>query len=252
MAETFIQLPSDTDNTGKQVANYIDASGFYRQVTIWGDSSSSGVIVAAVKAPNVSPATAVDGAGTVVLRPDSISNDGGTPINGATIPTGGLGLTGWMSASWSVLTAILTKLNGSLAVTGTFFQATQPVSIASSVPVTGTFWQTTQPVSISTTITIAGGNKPVGPASISAVQSPVGTSAAAIIAARTGGVGTGRCTVTLKNMGPAAIAIGQSIGVTTSTGFILNPGDSASFDTDAAIYGVSTADGNNVCVMETY
>jgi len=33
------------------------------------------------------------------------------------------------------------------AVTGTFFQATQPVSIASSVPVTGTFFQATQPVS---------------------------------------------------------------------------------------------------------
>jgi hypothetical protein len=34
-------------------------------------------------------------------------------------------------------------------VSGTFFQATQPVSIASmpSTPVTGTFWQTTQPVS---------------------------------------------------------------------------------------------------------
>jgi hypothetical protein len=35
-------------------------------------------------------------------------------------------------------------------VSGTFFQATQPVSIASmpSTPVTGTFWQATQPVSI--------------------------------------------------------------------------------------------------------
>lgn len=35
------------------------------------------------------------------------------------------------------------------AVTGTFYQATQPVSIATmpTTPVTGTFWQTTQPVS---------------------------------------------------------------------------------------------------------
>jgi hypothetical protein len=32
-------------------------------------------------------------------------------------------------------------------VTGTFFQATQPVSIAAPVAVTGTFFQTTQPVS---------------------------------------------------------------------------------------------------------
>lgn len=34
-----------------------------------------------------------------------------------------------------------------LPVTGTFFQATQPVSLAAPVSVTGTFWQATQPVS---------------------------------------------------------------------------------------------------------
>ena len=38
-------------------------------------------------------------------------------------------------------------VSGSVAVTGTFWQATQPVSIASPVAVTGTFWQATQPVS---------------------------------------------------------------------------------------------------------
>ena len=37
------------------------------------------------------------------------------------------------------------------AVTGTFYQATQPVSIASSVAVTGTFFQATQPVSLPST-----------------------------------------------------------------------------------------------------
>lgn len=41
-------------------------------------------------------------------------------------------------------------------VSGTFFQATQPVSIASmpSTPVTGTFWQATQPVSFTTPISV--------------------------------------------------------------------------------------------------
>jgi len=40
--------------------------------------------------------------------------------------------------------------NGTIGVTGTFWQATQPVSIATmpTTPVTGTFWQATQPVSI--------------------------------------------------------------------------------------------------------
>ena len=51
------------------------------------------------------------------------------------MPAGGVGIRGWLSAIW-------TKLNASLAVTGTFWQATQPVS--------GTFWQATQPISLAT------------------------------------------------------------------------------------------------------
>lgn len=39
-------------------------------------------------------------------------------------------------------------VTGSVAVTGTFWQATQPVSIAATVGVSGTFWQATQPVSV--------------------------------------------------------------------------------------------------------
>jgi len=45
-------------------------------------------------------------------------------------------------------------LNASLAVTGTFFQATQPVSIASAVGVTGTFFQVTQPVSLASSVAV--------------------------------------------------------------------------------------------------
>ncbi len=46
------------------------------------------------------------------------------------------------------LASIDTKLTAPLSVTGTFYQATQPVSIAAPVSVTGTFYQITQPVSI--------------------------------------------------------------------------------------------------------
>jgi hypothetical protein len=48
------------------------------------------------------------------------------------------------SGTWAVMGA-----GGTFPVTGTFWQATQPVSIASmpSTPVTGTFWQATQPIS---------------------------------------------------------------------------------------------------------
>ena len=47
----------------------------------------------------------------------------------------------------------VTRVSGSVAVTGTFWQTTQPVSGTfwqATQPVSGTFWQTTQPVSIAT------------------------------------------------------------------------------------------------------
>ena len=49
-------------------------------------------------------------------------------------------------------------VNTTIPVTGAFFQATQPVSIASmpSTPVTGSFWPATQPVSIASTLPVTG------------------------------------------------------------------------------------------------
>lgn len=54
---------------------------------------------------------------------------------------------------------VTSTVTGSVAVTGTFFQATQPVSIASmpSTPVTGTFWQATQPVSGTVSVNVITG-----------------------------------------------------------------------------------------------
>src|SRR5690242_11117631 len=132
MAEVFVRLPDDSANTGKNVANFQDSLGGYREVVVWGDSSSSSAIVASVKAANVPPTTAGDGAGVVVLRPDST-----------------VGVTGSVAVTGTFFQATQpVSIAAPVAVTGTFFQATQPVSIASPVPVTGTFWQATQPVSI--------------------------------------------------------------------------------------------------------
>ena len=52
------------------------------------------------------------------------TQDAGTLPSGVTQPTGGVGLTG-------LLGGIYAKLLGSLSVTGTFWQTTQPVSLAS-------------------------------------------------------------------------------------------------------------------------
>lgn len=61
------------------------------------------------------------------------------------------------AVSFTVPQHVIVDSSASIAVTGAFFQATQPVSIASmpSTPVTGTFWQVTQPVSIASMPTTA-------------------------------------------------------------------------------------------------
>ena len=53
------------------------------------------------------------------------------------------------TASVATDTALVVAIspNNTVPVSGTFYQGTQPVSIAASVAVTGTFWQATQPVS---------------------------------------------------------------------------------------------------------
>jgi len=65
--------------------------------------------------------------------PTNAAQDGTDITTPTEMPAGGAGIRGWLSAIW-------TKLNGTIGVSGTFWQATQPVSIASmpSTPVTGT------------------------------------------------------------------------------------------------------------------
>lgn len=65
-----------------------------------------------------------------------------------------------------------TELRASpVPVSGSFYQATQPVSISGSVPVTGTFWQATQPISgtigISSLPAIPAGANAIGSVSVS-------------------------------------------------------------------------------------
>ena len=57
---------------------------------------------------------------------------------------------------------VIASDQSAVPVTGTFYQATQPVSIASSVAVTGTFWQATQPVSLASLPSLAAGSNAIG------------------------------------------------------------------------------------------
>lgn len=107
--------------------------------------------------------------------PTGAAQDGTDGTSPPAVLGAGTGIRGW-------LRSIYEKLTGNLAVTGTFWQATQPVSIAATVPVsigsmpttpvTGTFFQATQPVS-ATTLPL-----PTG-AATSAKQPALGTAGAA-------------------------------------------------------------------------
>lgn len=86
-------------------------------ITLKGILSGLGVDVTALNEMKVSVTTSVTPTGAALD-----GTDGATPPS---IP--GTGIRGW-------LRSIYDKLSGSLAVTGTFFQPTQPVSIAASIP----------------------------------------------------------------------------------------------------------------------
>lgn len=68
-------------------------------------------------------------------------------------------------------------ISGSVAVTGTFFQATQPVSIANPVAVTGTFWQVTQPISAASLPLPTGAGTAANQATAIAAIATIGTRA---------------------------------------------------------------------------
>jgi hypothetical protein len=82
----------------------------------------------------------------------SVGNFPATQAVSGTVSVGNFPATQAVTQSGAWTTAI----SGTVPVSGTFFQATQPVSIASmpSTPVTGTFWQATQPVSIAAPIAV--------------------------------------------------------------------------------------------------
>lgn len=76
----------------------------------------------------------VDGSGTALpvsgTVTATVADQSGTDITtpSPAMPAGGVGIRGWLSAIW-------TKINASLAVTGTFFQAVQPVMSGAGAPV---------------------------------------------------------------------------------------------------------------------
>jgi hypothetical protein len=86
-------------------------------------------------------------AGTLPL-PAGAAQDG-TDANGVTPPAGAVGIRGWLSGIYS-------KLASSISVTGTFWQATQPVSAASLPLPAGAATAANQPTSAAQGSTTSG------------------------------------------------------------------------------------------------
>ena len=148
----------------------------------------------------------------------------GTDITTPTaMPAGGVGIRGWLSSIW-------TKLNGTLAVTGTFFQATQPVSLATNTPdVTD---RAARLLGVVASIT---GALPTGANSIGTVQAPAitkGTQSA-----------TGITTQNLKDAGRVNIAMTcyQAAGIITTEALFAAAAFSISRDGAAATTGQQLA-----------
>ncbi len=98
---------SITEGSGKNAASYsVSEDAVTKEVQRVALNTSDGV--------EISPA--LDGADITTPSP--------------AMPAGGVGLRGWLSAIW-------TKINGSIAVTGSFYPATQPTSIASAQVASG-------------------------------------------------------------------------------------------------------------------
>ena len=135
---------------------------------------------------------------------------------------------------------LVTGTGGTFPVTGTFWQATQPVSISTmpSTPVTGTFYQATQPVSIAGTVATA----PGALTTLTTGQQAV-TGTAAVLPTVT----ASRICLRVLIAGTQTVYFGPS-GVTTSTGQELSPGDTwcGTLSNLNSIYVIASTTGSTI------
>lgn len=136
----------------------------------------------------------------------------------------------------------VTNFPATQPVSGTFFQTTQPVSLATAptTPVTGTFFQTTQPVSVSI---IPQATLPATEVNGQTTGTTAGT--AVQLAANSLTVGV---IIQALSTNTTSIFVGTS-SVTSSNGFELQPGQATSVGVNntSAVWIVSTTNGDKTC-----
>jgi len=160
----------------------------------------------------------------------------GTPATGFSQPTGGTGLSGWLSGIQHVLNDVWDSSNHWFQVKVMNANANGAAAPASASPVTPS-------------------NQPVGGGTIVTNQVSVGTTVGGtqIIAARTGVAGTGRISATVCNTSTTDVWVGAS-GLTTATGQLLDgiKGACITLNTTAAIFGIVGSGTETVSFSETF
>ena len=182
-SQTLDGLADLTDPATVTLVGGKDSTGTAHVVTT---DSSGNLVVDATFTPSgtqdVDIVAPVDGSGYVEV---DVKAPNPLPVSVASLPTGDVAITSPVDGSGYVEVDVktptnfpvtqvtspwVTSVSGSVAVTGTFWQATQPVSVSGTVAVTGTFWQATQPVS--GTVTADQGTTPWTVAGTAAAGSP--------------------------------------------------------------------------------
>jgi hypothetical protein len=215
---------------------------------------------------------------------------------GATAPSYGNlygGSDGTNLRAISVDTSGRTVVTGSVSVantvpvSGTFWQATQPVSgtvtanVSGTVPVSGTFWQATQPVSgtvtanisgtvpvsissvtIGNTVTVAGtvtANVASTTVTVSALPSgALTTRFGSVVTANTAGIttavtNTSRKYLLAQNISTGTVTIGIGFSPTTTQGIQLTAGAGLTFDSfvpTGAVYWLGATTGAAYTILE--
>ena len=156
-AEVDINVSAFTDSIA-----IADAAGTKVTVTDVAGKKSLDVNVTDIALSHASDSVRL-GDGSQLVGVSDVDGQKALKVDVLSMPAGGAGLTDnelratpvpvsgtFYQATQPVSGSVsVSNFPSSQAVTGTFFQATQPVSLATAptTPVTGTFWQATQPVS---------------------------------------------------------------------------------------------------------
>lgn len=211
------------------------------------------------------------GGGSAVVASQSLGIDGGSewntacrvnnfpatqPVSIASMPSTPVTGTFWQATQ--PVSGSLTCSVGTVPVTGTFWQATQPVSLASmpSTPVTGTFWQATQPVSIATAPALVASSAVIGhvinDASSAVIGHVIADTGSTTAVTGTVTVGTHAVTVASGGVASGAVASGAIASGAVASGAIAAgaiSGSNPCINPTATILGLSGATSGTASVQ---